>query len=396
MSTRTKKFLWKFKKNLKVLKTHGHHLIFIISIISLGSLVAWWSVFIHNSIQQRRFYRYDKLEADLKFLSLKLGTGGSYQPSIGVLIEDARFEVIACQSASSRFSRRLEPHWPEFCLNVRGPILGQIEKETSRLNLMLVGEASVLILVVLVSSAFLYQFIRLERRTAREVAAFWERSAHEIKTPITGIKAFLENLRAGAVDTEKLRPYIDIALKQVERQEQLAENILSGYQLKRRKKGLRCIDLELTDFVEDYFAESTFRLAGAKIIFEFNKDNRMSVRADVNALKVILDNITDNAIKYSTASPVLQVSCIGYENKAVIVIKDNGPGFHPHFIETIFNAYEHLDGELPVKRQGTGLGLYISRQLARKMGGDLEAYSNGEGKGAEFRVILCRVNRNET
>ncbi len=119
----------------------------------------------------------------------------------------------------------------------------------------------------------------------------------------------------------------------------------------------------------------------------------MTVRADVNALKVILDNITDNAIKYCASSPVLQVDCIGYENNAVIVIKDNGPGFRPHFIKTIFEAYKHLDEELPIKHQGTGLGLYISRQLARKMGGDLEAYSEGEGQGAEFRIILPRVNK---
>jgi signal transduction histidine kinase len=389
----TIRFLWKFKNALKILKAHGHHFIFILSILALGSLVVWWSIFIRNSIQLQRLYHYDKLEADLKFIAFNLGTDGSYQPSAGVFKEDTRFEVIACQSGNSLFSRPLEPHWPELCLKVQADILGQIESKTRSLNLMLVGEASVLILIVLVSTVFLYRFIRLEKRTAREVNAFWERSAHEIKTPITGIKAFLENLRAGAVDSKKLAMYIDIALGQVERQEKLAENILSGYQLKRRELRLRFADLEMTDFFIDYFAKDSSRLAGAKIIFKFNKDNRMILRADVNALKVILDNITDNAVKYCASSPVLQVDCIGYENKAVIVIKDNGPGFPPHFIETIFEAYKHLDEELPVKRQGTGLGLYISRQLARKMGGDLEAYSEGEGQGAEFRIILPRINK---
>ncbi len=389
----TIRYLWKFKKTLKILKAHGHHFIFILSILALGSLVVWWSIFIRNSIQQQRLYRYDKLETDLKFIAFNLGTDGSHQPSKGIFKEDTRFEVIACQSGSSIFSRLLEPHWPELCLRVRVNILGQIESKISSLNLMLVGEASVLILIVLVSTVFLYRFIRLEKRTAREVNAFWERSAHEIKTPITGIKAFLENLRAGAIDSEKLAMYIDIALGQIERQEKLAENILSGYQLKRRAIRLKCVDLELTDFIIDYFAEGSSRLAGSKIIFKFNKDNRMTVRADVNALKVILDNITDNAVKYCASSPVLQIDRIGYGNNAVIVIKDNGPGFHPRFIDTIFEAYKHLDEELPVEHPGTGLGLYISRQLARKMGGDLEAYSEGEGKGTEFRIILLRVNK---
>ncbi len=389
------RFLWKFKKALKILKAHGHHFIFILSILALGSLVVWWSIFIRNSIQQQRLYRYDKLEADLRFIVSKLGTDGSHQPSPGVFKEDTRFEVIACQSGSSLFSRPLEPQWPELCLKVRAKILEQIESKTSSLNLMLVGEASVLILIVLVSTVFLYRFIRLEKRTAREVNAFWERSAHEIKTPITGIKAFLENLKAGAVDSEKLALYIDIALGQIEKQEKLAENILSGYQLERREISLRRVDINLIDFVIDYFSEGSSRLAGAKIIYKFNKDNRIILRTDVNALKVILDNITDNAVKYCATSPFLEVDSVSYKNKAVIVIKDNGPGFRPHFVETIFEAYKYLDEELPVKRQGTGLGLYISRQLARKMGGDLEAYSEGEGKGAEFRIILPRAKKNE-
>ncbi len=260
---------------------------------------------------------------------------------------------------------------------------------------MLVGEAGVLILVVFVSSVFLYRFIRLERRTAREVKVFFERSAHEIKTPISGIKAFLENLKAGAVDSKNLMSYVDMALRTVKRQEQLAENILSGYKLEERKIRLKCTGLDLAAFVEDYLDENSFRFTEAKIIFNYKKKKRITVKADTNALKVILDNITDNAIKYCDCSPVLKVDCIISGAKAVVVIKDNGPGFKPHFHETIFNAYKQLDEELPVKRQGAGLGLYISRKLARKMGGDLEAHSEGEGKGAEFRVILPRVSENE-
>lgn len=386
-----KRLLWKYKKILIVLKNHSHHLIFIISIISLASLVAWWSIFIHNSIQQNRLYRYGKLETDLILLSSKLGKNEVQKPPIGALIEDTRFEVTACRFAKSQFSRRLEPLWPELCLNVRSGALEEIERKTRSLNVMLVGEASVLIIVIFISIVFLYHFIRLERRTAKEIEAFWERSAHEIKSPITGLKAFLENLRTGAFDSEKFRKYVDSALKQVEKQEHLAENILSGYQLKRSEKRMKRVDLRLCNFLEDYFKENPLRFAQAKVIFDFDRDSQIVARADPYDLKTILDNITDNAIKYCAPSLVLHVDCIGSKEKAIIVIKDNGPGFQPHSAKIIFKAYKHFDEELPIKRKGTGLGLYISRQLARNMGGDLEACSTGEGKGAEFRVILRRV-----
>jgi signal transduction histidine kinase len=76
--------------------------------------------------------------------------------------------------------------------------------------------------------------------------------------------------------------------------------------------------------------------------------------------------------------------------KAVVAIQDNGPGFKPEFSGKIFEAYRYLDGELPgiLRGHGSGMGLYISRQLAEKIGGYLDASSTGEGRGAEFRLYL--------
>ncbi len=376
---------------VSILKKHGHHIVFSLSIISLASLIIWWSIFIHNSIQQQEFSQYERLELDLKYLSLKLGADKDHRPVLGVLIEDQKYEVIPCGSSEEGMARRLEPYWPEFCIKPQAAILQQIEKKYGSLNFMLIGEASLLILTICICSIFLYRFIQLDRRTSMEVREFWERSAHEIKTPITGLKLFLQNLKQRSYSLEEIAPYVDMALRQIGKQEQLAENILSGYHLKSKGDYLKLTDVNLIAFLSEYFKKSALSLTDAKVNLDIKENSEVRVTADIYGLKVILDNILDNAIKYCSPGLVLTVGIIKEKKYAVVVLEDNGPGIPYQFMENIFQAYKHLDDELPTKRQGTGIGLYISRQLAKKMGGDLKVMSEGKGQGVQFRLFVKLV-----
>ncbi len=378
---------------LKSFRSHGHHIVLVFSIAALVSLAAWWAVFIRNSIRQQHLYRMNELKTDIKILSLEFSASEDRKPSLGILAVDARFEIVPVSLSGSAISIPLNPDWPELRLQVRSETLDRIERETARLNVMLIGEAGVFVFVVLVSVVFLYLFIRLERRTAEEIQFFWERTAHEVKTPITGIRAFLENLKAGIFEKEKMPEYVDLALAQVKRQEHLAENLLFGHMTKGVGKHFRCVEMDLGQFLTSYFSESTLGLTGAEIDFRFDRNLRIYGWADEKALQVILDNIADNAAKYCAPSPVLEIDLIVPKAHAIIIVRDNGPGFSPHVSDNIFHAFKRTDKELPVERNGTGMGMYISRALARKMGGDLKAFSEGKNKGTEFHIILRKAKK---
>ena len=210
-----------------MLKRHIHHFIFALTLLSLAALITWWTVFIHNSIQAQHNSHLEKLRVELGYISKELGNREN-SPNPGVLEQDDRFEILNCTVYDRSMIVKLEPRWPELCVRPRQIALEQIEHKYNRLNFMLIGEAGFFVLIILVSSFFLYRFIQLERRTTLEVKRFWERSAHEIKTPITGVKAFLQNLKSHTYNADELAPYVDLALKQVANQEQLANNILSG------------------------------------------------------------------------------------------------------------------------------------------------------------------------
>lgn len=365
------------------------------SILSLTLLVAWWAVFIQQSIKQQRSFLQENLQLAMESFALQLGNDKDNPPPPGVLEQDGRFEITA-GTADGQFARALNPYWKEFRIKARETALAKIEDEFRRKRFMLIGEAGFLVLLILLSSILLYQFIQLEKRSNKEVEAFWGRVTHEIKTPITGIKAFLQSLKNQSLDPDQLLPFVDMALKQVEKQEQLAENILAGYGLRSggSEKLPKIKDLNLYECIENYFQHHVIALTDAKFSLHFDADTDeapggdLVVRGDCHLLRVILDNIVDNALKYASPGLILRVGVSIRDKQALITVKDNGPGFSPGFSENIFNAYKYLEDQLPGSVHGPGMGLYISRRLAEKMGGRLEAHSKGEGRGAEFRIFL--------
>jgi signal transduction histidine kinase len=358
------------------IKNHGHHFTFGLSILSMTLLIAWWSVFLHSSIKLHRSDQYRQIQLTLDIFSLKLGMDQNQSPEIGVLKQDERFEIVSCQNPGT-FSRSLAPRWGGYCIRVREAALAQIEEEFRRKKLMLAGESGLLFLLILLSIVFLYKFIQLERRSTREITEFWGRTTHEIKTPITGIKLFLQSLKNRSLDMNDLTPYVELALKQVDRQEQLAENILAGSHLRGKDAGLNMTAVNLEIYIQDYFHHA-LHLANAAVNLDIGEKERgaVVVLADVSALKVILDNITENAVKYGPADLKLEVRLHAEGNRGQVTIADNGPGFPPGFKN---------------KPQSTGLGLYISKKLAQKMGGDLKALDVAGKSGASFLLQLNRL-----
>ncbi len=372
----------------RMVKLHGYRFIFGISILSLALLVAWWSVFLTQSIGRQRTLLRENLTARLDYFALQLTTSGSEFPGTGMLPQDERFEIVPGDRESRPFVKLLKSSRPPLCLRVREAALEQIEDEFKRKRFMLIGESSLLVLLLLFCSILLYKFIRLEKRSTEEIEEFWGRMTHEIKTPITGIKAFLQSLKNRSLDESQVSTLVDMALQEVEKQEQLAENILAGSSLKRKDVALKLVDLNIGKFLENYFAGHILYLSGVKVRLDIDKKKGLLATADPHALKITLDNITDNAVKYCSPGLVLHVSISRQGPRAVIRIGDNGPGIKPEVLKNIFNAYTHFADDLPAACRGIGMGLYISKKLAKKMGGDLDAISSGEGQGAEFRVFL--------
>jgi len=372
-------------------KRHGLPILFIVSFLSLISLVTWWSVFIRQSIVFQHHSNYENLKAHLEAYSVKLGHTQNIRPDPGSFPLDRRLEISFCDGKEGDFNIPLDPYWSSYCISPTNDYIETVEREFRSKTLMIFGESGFLILILCISTFMLIRMLWLEKRSDREVHELWSRITHEIKSPITGIKAFLQTLKNQHIPQDQLVPLIDMALREVDRQQQLAENLLIGRRLENGGHGLSRSTINVKEYLGDYLDTKNLLLGNLSIDVVWLTDEDLCVRADSDALRVVFDNLLDNATKYCENMPRLTLEIRAENKRGIISFIDSGKGFQPSMAEDIFRAFKRLNNELPKSSRGTGMGLHISRQLLRKMGGDLTASSQGVGKGANFSVYLKQV-----
>ena len=114
----------------------------------------------------------------------------------------------------------------------------------------------------------------------------------------------------------------------------------------------------------------------------------MHARYDLGVLKTVLRNLLDNAAKYGGADKPVHVAVTRQGSWAAIEIRDQGIGLAAEEHEKIFQKFYRVGEEMVRQTEGTGLGLYLARELIRQLGGSITADSPGVGKGTSFRVTL--------
>lgn len=262
----------------------------------------------------------------------------------------------------------------------------------SRLPLVL----GVLFLAVTMVGIALLQ-LRREWELARLRSAFIASVSHELRTPLAQIRMFAETLRLGRVrsDPERERS-LRIIDQESRRLTHLVENILQFSRAERDAMQLSLRDVMLAPIVRealDAFAPIA-RSRGVHIEPSLVESLRGEVDAD--ALRQVLLNLVDNAVKYGPMGQTLRVSLgEGGRGRVLLAVQDEGPGIPADGAERIWAPYYRLPADADGSIGGSGIGLAVVRDLAERMGG--RAYvtnapngPNGRPTGARFVVELQR------
>lgn len=263
-----------------------------------------------------------------------------------------------------------------------GPTV-EVAEAYTRKRVMLLGESVTLTVLALTLAGLVVRYARHERNQMRRLEGVLAASTHELKTPIAAVKALLESLESGVLPPEKMGPYLKKGLDSADRLEHLVEAILA-WQVAVARPGR---DVEARPLGAWVDAVLDHRLGTEENVTpDMGPAADVVVKAAPDAFRVVLENLLDNARKYGGASVRIQARV--EERRVALDVVDEGVGFEPRMADAIFEPYQR--GERVEKRHGTGLGLYIARTLARSIGGELEARSDGEGKGATFTFWLAR------
>ena len=247
---------------------------------------------------------------------------------------------------------------------------------------------TVFLLMVAFSLAFWYLFRTVSRlRTIEEMKDdFVSNMTHELKTPIA--IAYSANDALLNYDTtndpDKKTKYLTIANKQLKRLGELVENILAMSMERRKTMKLRPEDIQLREFVEEIAAAQ--RMRGDKdITINVNIPENTTIEADRAHLANVLNNLIDNAIKYSGDSVEITVTGDSHD----LSVRDNGIGIPSKSIPYLFNKFYRVPHGNRQDVRGYGIGLYYVKSILDKMGWDIDAKST-EGEGSVFTIKFSK------
>lgn len=204
-------------------------------------------------------------------------------------------------------------------------------------------------------------------------------AAHELRSPLTALSVQAQNLRhAGSLDA--LRERVVPLQAAIERARQLTEQLLN---FARTQAGTSAESLvNVSTMARELIAES-LALAGARRIdLGLEEIAPLSVRASPEALRLILKNALENALKYAPEGGEVTLRLLSDEDSAVIEVIDNGPGIQVSERDRVFDAFYRMPG---AAGEGNGLGLAIAREAAMRLGGKVSLHARQEGTGLVFR-----------
>ena len=210
--------------------------------------------------------------------------------------------------------------------------------------------------------------------------------SHEIRTPLTSIKGFTQILQSQSTKIDSsLHPFMEKIISNTERMISLFNDLLSLSVIESRNQ-LRFEEFSLLDIVDAVEGNILASYPSKKIIFKHALSQELVI-GDFRLIEQVILNLCDNACKYAGDNVTINIESLKKDNRAIIIIKDDGPGIAQEHLSRIFERFYRVDASRESLR-GTGLGLSIVKQIVTKHKGKIYAESEGPGKGTSFIIEL--------
>ena len=214
--------------------------------------------------------------------------------------------------------------------------------------------------------------------------------SHELKTPLTSIKGFVETLLEGALeDKDNGRHFLEIIQEHTDRLNNLINDLLELSFLESREIKLDIVKVNLKDLIEKVISGFKSKLSKRDIGFDNRIAPEMKVSGDSDKLEQVLTNLIDNAIKFSPDRSKIKIYSENLEDKVRIIIEDSGPGISAKHIPRLFERFYRVDKARSRELGGTGLGLSIVKHIIELHKGTVGVEST-EGLGSKFWFILSK------
>lgn len=215
-------------------------------------------------------------------------------------------------------------------------------------------------------------------------------ASHQLRTPATGVKQFLGMVLEGYAGRvpQKQRKLLKQAYASNERQLTIVDDLLKVAQVDAGKVKLQKETVNLVALVKDVISGQTTKFTEREqtVIFRPRQRN-VTAPVDPDRLRMVLENIIDNASKYTPSGKTIEIRVTKAKGMAMITVRDEGVGIDSRYKQKIFDKFSRLDNPMSVLVGGTGLGLYWVKKIVDLHGGTITVDST-LGKGSTFSIIL--------
>jgi signal transduction histidine kinase len=249
----------------------------------------------------------------------------------------------------------------------------------------------ILLLALIIAGVVLNTtFLVREIRRNEQHDAFINAVTHELKTPVTSIRLYVETLKSRAVDETKRNEFYSIILSDSDRLLGTIEQILRTGRVGSSARKPHLAPMRLDELVTGCVARARILHNIPPEFLRYEPGPPLPILGDYDEVHAAVSNLIDNAVKYSsieTASENPGIEVAAYEGLgkcAEVRVRDHGAGIAGPELKRIFKRFYRIHSPLSTRVKGTGLGLYIVRSVAKRHGGRAWAESAGPGQGSTF------------
>jgi two-component system phosphate regulon sensor histidine kinase PhoR len=211
---------------------------------------------------------------------------------------------------------------------------------------------------------------------------------HELKSPLSSLQLYLETLNSRDVPEEKKKEFYGLMMRDAERLKNLINSILEIAAMDKKKFHKDFEVYKADETIKKIILESAEQFLVNKDSIKFSGDAGCDILLDRNSIKTVFDNLVDNSTKYSISPLEIKVSFKRNTKKVEIEFADNGIGIPHDEIKKIFQKFHRIyEKDIP-NVKGTGLGLFVVKEIVKNHKGKITAFSEGKRKGTKFKIEL--------
>jgi two-component system, OmpR family, sensor histidine kinase CiaH len=263
--------------------------------------------------------------------------------------------------------------------------LAKIEDAEKRKTAQYIGEGITFFLLIAAGAVFVFRAARRQLNFSLQQQNFMMALTHELKTPIAITKLNLETLQKRKLEEQQQQRLIQTTLQEANRLNSLCNNMLLSSQIEASGFKISEEEINFSELADNCVHDFTVRYPGKKLVAAIQPD--IFTNGDRLLLQMAVNNLVDNAIKYSPKETAITVELAQQKNNIYLLVKDEGKGIAAEEKKKVFDKFYRVGNTATKGAKGTGLGLYLTKKIVQQHNGNISVTDNIPS-GCIFTIVL--------